>query len=219
MRRLIAIGGVALLVVVVLGVAQLVLPGIAEQRIRDRLAVSGQVYEVRVSAFPAIELLWHQADSVTVRLGEYRSSPAGLAGLLSDAGDVSTVHASATQLDTGLLTLHDATLVKHGDQLSGAAVVTERAIRSALPILQSVTPVASGDGTLTVRGTASLFGISASVDATVGARDGALVVEPDVPLGGLATITVFSNPHVEVQSIGATTTDAGFAVHATARLR
>ena len=218
MRRLIA-GGVVALLVVVLGVAQLVLPGIAEQRIRDRLSPSGQVYEVHVSAFPAIELLWHQADSVTVRLGEYRSSPAGLAGLLSDAGNVGTLHASATQIDTGLLTLRNATLVKHGDQLRGAAVVTEAAIRSALPILQSVTPVASGDGTLTVRGTASLFGISASVDATVGARDGALVVEPDVPLGGLGTITVFSNPHVEVRSIGATTTAAGFAVHATARLR
>ena len=132
---------------------------------------------------------------------------------------MSTLHASATQLDTGLLTLRDATLVKRGDQLTGTALVTEAAIRRALPILQSVTPVASGDGTLTVRGTASLFGLSASVDATVGARDGALVVAPDVPLGGLATITVFSNPHVEVQTIGAAPTASGFAVHATAQLR
>ena len=217
MRRLIAIGVVAV-VVIVLGVAQLVLPGIAEQRLRDRLAPSGQVLAVHVSAFPAIELLWHQADSVTVRLGAYRASPGHLSGLLADAGEVSTVHASATVLDTGLLTLRDATLVKHGSQLTGTAVVTEAAIRRALPILRSVTPVASGDGTLTVRGTASLFGLDASVDATIAARDGALVVEPDVPLGALATITVFSNPHVSVQSVGATPTASGFAVHATAQL-
>lgn len=219
MRRLIGAGIVVALLVLVFGVAQLMLPGIAEQRIRDRLAHSGQVLEVRVSAFPAIELLWQRADSVTVRLGQYRSSPGHLASLLADAGDVSTLHASATALDTGLLTLRDAELVKHGSQLAGSAIVTQTAIRRALPIMRSVTPVTSGDGTLTVRGTASLFGISASVDATVGARDGALVVAPDVPLGGLATITVFSNPHVEVQSIGATPTATGFAVHATAQLR
>jgi hypothetical protein len=218
MRRLIAIVIVVLLVVV-LGVAQLVLPGIAEQQLRDRLAHSGQVLEVRVSAFPAIELLWHRADSVTVRLGQYRSRPGHLASLLADAGVVSMLHASATELDTGLLTLRDATLVKRGSRLLGSAVVTEAAIRRALPLLQSVTPVASGDGNLTVRGTASVLGVTASVDATVAARDGALVVQPDVPFGALGTITVFSNPHVEVQSIGATPTASGFVVHATALLR
>ncbi len=217
MRRLVAIGVVAFLVVV-LGVAQLALPPIAEQRLRDRLENSGQVFEVHVSAFPAIELLWHQADSVTIRLGQYRSNPGHLSSLLGQAGNVGSLNASATQLDTGLLTLQDATLAKRGNQLIGTAVVTEAAIRRALPILQSVTPVASGDGTLTVRGTTSLFGLGASVDANVGARDGALVVVPDVPLGGLATITLFSNPHVEVQSIGATPTASGFAVHATAQL-
>jgi hypothetical protein len=217
MRRLVAIGIVAFLFVV-LGVGQVVLPGIAEQRLRDRLERSGQVLEVHVSAFPAIELLWHQADSVTIRLGQYRSNPGHLSSLLDQAGNVGSLNASATQLDTGLLTLHDALLVKRGDRLIGTAVVTEAAIRRALPILQSVTPVASGDGTLTVRGTASLFGFGASVDATVGARDGALVVVPDVPLGGLATLTLFSNPHVEVRSIGATPTASGFAVQATAQL-
>lgn len=217
MRRLVAIT-VVVLVVVVLGVAQLVLPGIAEQQLRDRLERNGQVLDVHVSAFPAIELLWHRADTIVVRLGHYRSAPGHLSSLLDQAGNVGTLTASATQLDTGLLTLQDATLSKHGSQLTGTAVVTEDAIRHALPILQSVTPVASGDGTLTVRGTASLLGLSASVDATVAARNGALVVVPDVPLGGLATITVFSNRHLEVQSIGATPTPSGFAVHATGEL-
>lgn len=217
MRRLAAIG-LLLLVVIVLGVGQLVLPGIAEQQIRDRLSRSGQVLAVSVSAFPAIELLWHQADTVTVRLGRYRSNPGHLGSLLTQAGDVGTLHASATELDTGLLTLLDATLAKHGNQLTGTALVTEAAIRRALPILESVTPVASSDGTLTVRGTASLFGVSASVDATVQPRDGALVVSPDVPLGGLATITVFSNPNVDVQSVGASSTAAGLLVHGTAQL-
>jgi hypothetical protein len=218
MRRLAALAFV-LVLVIVLGVGQLVLPGIAAQSLRDRLGRSGQVLSVKVSAFPAIELLWHQADSVVVRLGRYRSTPEGLAGLLAQSGDVDSLFASAAELDTGLLTLRDAALHKHGSQLSATAQVTEADIRAALPVLQSVTPVASSDGQLTVQGTASLLGVTASVDATVSAQDGALVVTPDVPFGGLATIRVFSDPRLDVQSVGATPTAAGFAVRATAQLR
>lgn len=218
MRRLAALAVVVLLVVVLV-LAQLILPGIAAQNLRDRLSRSGQVLSVEVSAFPAIELLWHQADKVVVRLGRYRSTPGGLAGLLAQAGDVDSLTASAAELDTGLLTLRNATLRKRGSELTGAARVTEADIRAALPVLQSVTPVASGNGQLTVQGTASLFGVTASVDATVRAQNGALVVSPDVPLGGLATITVFSDPRLDVQSVGATPTASGFAVRASGRLR
>jgi len=217
MRRLAALSAV-LVLLVVLVVGQLVLPGIAERSLRSRLERSGQVLAVQVHAFPAIELLWHQADSVSVRLGRYRSSPGRLSSLLDQAGEVGSLTASAAELDTGLLTLRDATLVKHGSELTGSAQVTEADLRAALPVLQSVTPVASGDGRLTLQGTATLLGVTASVDATVSAQDGALVVQPDVPFGGLATINVFSDPHLEVQSIGASPTAAGFSVRATGRL-
>src|SRR5437764_6395058 len=45
--------GVAVMFVAV----QLLLPGIAEDRLRDRLAHDGRVESVRVSAFPAVKLL------------------------------------------------------------------------------------------------------------------------------------------------------------------
>jgi hypothetical protein len=79
-------------------------------------------------------------------------------------------------------------------------------------------PVASSEGRLTLRGTASLFGVTATVDATVSASDGTLVVSPDVPFGGFATVTVFSNPRVQVESVGATTAPGGFRVTATGSL-
>lgn len=218
MRRLAALGAL-LVVVLVLVIAQLVLPGIAAQNLRDRLQRSGQVLAVQVHAFPAIELLWHQADSVVVKLGRYHSTPGNLAGLLNQARDVGSLSASVRELDTGLLTLRDATLHKRGSELTAGARITEADLRTALPVLQSVTPVASGDGRLTVQGTATLFGVTASVDATVSAQNGALVVAPDVPFGGLATLRVFSDPHVYVQSIGATPTSTGFSVTGTARLR
>lgn len=218
MRRLAGLG-LLLLVIVVLGVGQLVLPGIAAQQLRDRLARSGRVLSVQVQAFPAIELLWHHADRVVVSLGRYHSSPQGLAGLLNQAGEVDSLSASAAELDTGLLTLRDAVLTKHGDRLTGSARVTEADLRAALPILQSVTPVSSSGAGLVLQGTASLLGVTATVQATVSQQGGDLVVSPNVPLGGLATIRVFSDPRLDVQSISAAPTAAGFRVSATGTLR
>ncbi len=218
MRRLAGLGVIAL-IIVVLGAGQLLLPGIAAQRLRDRLARSGRVLSVQVDAFPAVELLWHQADRVVVALGRYRSSPQGLAGLLNQAGQVDTLSASASELDTGLLTVRDVSLTKHTNRLTGSAQVTEADLRTALPILQTVTPVASSGGALTLQGTATLFGVTATVQATVSPQGGDLVVTPNVPLGGLATIRVFSDPQLEIQGINATPTATGFRFTAAGRLR
>jgi hypothetical protein len=215
MRRLAALAFVAV-ILIVLVVAQLVLPGIATQQLRDRLERSGRVLSVSVHAFPAIELLWHQADSVDVRLATYHSTPANLGTQLGQALDVGTLHASVDELNTGLITLRNATLSKNGSQLVGAAQVTDANLRSAFPILKSVTPVASAGGQLVLRGTFSVFGFNGAVDATVGARDGNLVVTPDLPIA--PTITAFSDPHLSVESVSAAPSVGGFTVHATALL-
>jgi hypothetical protein len=217
-RRLAALG-VLLLVVALLVVAQFVLPGIAAQRLRDRLASGGQVRSVSVSAFPAIELLWHHADRVTVQLGRYRSSEAGLTKLLDESGDVGTLHARAGELDTGLLTVRDATLNKSGSALSATGQITESDLRRALPIINSVTPVASSGGRITLQGTATALGISATVTATVAPQDGELLVTPNVPFGGLATVRVFSDPRIAVTGVSARRTADGFTASATGRMR
>jgi hypothetical protein len=217
MRRLIAIGaGATVLLVLVL--AQLFLPGIAAQQLRDRLSKNGRVLSVSVSAFPAIELLWHDADKVVVRMASYRSGTGHLNSLLDETGGVATVDASAGVLTDGLLTLHDASLTKRGDELTGSATVTEADLRAAVPFIDDVAPVASSGGQLTLRGTGTFLGVSATVDATVSSQDGKLVVAPDVPFGGLATVTLFSDPHVQVQGVSATQTPGGFTVVARARL-
>jgi LmeA-like phospholipid-binding len=217
MRRIAALVVVAL-IVAVFGVAQLVLPGIATDRLHDRLARSGQVLAVQVHAFPAIKLLWHRADRVVIKVGRYRSAAGPLGNNLDETADVGSLDASAREVEVGLLTVRNAVLRKRGDTLTASAVVTEADLRASLPALQSLTPVASGGGQLTLRGTASLFGVGATVDATVRAENGALVVVPDVPFGGLATIKVFSNPHVAVQSVSAVPAPGGFTVTATGRI-
>jgi predicted enzyme related to lactoylglutathione lyase len=216
MRRLTALAIVLAVIVLLLVVAQLVLPGIAAQRLRDRLAKSGQVLDVHVSAFPAIELLWHQADRVVVRLRTYHSNPGPLSSLLEQTADTGSLDASASEFDTGLVNLHDAVLRKRGHALTGSATVTASDLRSALGgAIQDVQPVASGGGQLTLQGT--VLGVTA--DATLRAENGALVVQPDVPILNFVTVTVFSDPHVEVQGVGAADAPGGFSVSANARLK
>ena len=208
--------GVVLLVLVL---PQLILPGIAADRIKDRLGHRGKVESVDVSAFPAIELLWHHADTVKVRMDTYSAGLSDLTSDLAKTADAGSLDASVGLLDTGLLKLHDATLRKRGSQLTGAARVTEADLSAALPILSNVQPVASDAGGLTFRGTASLLGISATVDATLSVQNGKLVITPDVPFGGLATLQVFSDPRVQVSSVSAAPTPDGFSVTAQARLK
>jgi hypothetical protein len=217
-RRLIALA-VAGVVLLALIVAQLALPGVAEQELRDQLSQSGTVLEVKVSAFPAVKLLWHHADSVVVRMGRYQSGSGALGNKLGETASVGKLDASVQEFVSGALTLRNAALLKRGDRLTGSATVLNADLRAAVPFLGNVQPIASGEGRLTLRGTASLLGLNATVDATVSALNGALVVAPNVPFGGIATITLFNDPHVKVQSVSAVAVPGGFRVSATATVQ
>ena len=92
-------------------------------------------------------------------------------------------------------------------------------LRAAVPFLDNVRPVAASGGQLILRGTASLLGLDASVDAVVAARDGALVVAPDAPFGGIATITLLNDSHVRMESVSAVTVPGGFRLVARAQVQ
>src|SRR5256885_14921748 len=108
MRRLIAAAIVLAVLVLLSVVAQLVLPGIAENRIRDRLAHDGRVESVHVSAFPAVKLLWGRADRVTVRMANVRAAVGRLGGLIRRTADARRVDASPRALGVPTLRLRAA---------------------------------------------------------------------------------------------------------------
>jgi hypothetical protein len=211
--------GVAVLAFAVLALAQVLLPRIAAQDLRHRLSRSGEVEHLEVHAFPALELLWHHADRVVVRMRTYRSSTGSLARLLGQSVDVDQLDATAARFSSGLLALRDARLRKRGGVLTGEARVSEADVRAALPGLD-VRPVASGGGQLVLEGSVNVLGARVSLRARAGAQGGRLVVEPEgLPLGGLATITVFDDPHVAIESVGAEPAPDGFRLSARGRLR
>jgi hypothetical protein len=129
------------------------------------------------------------------------------------------VRASVGELDARLLTLRDVSLRKQGGELTGSALVTQPDLRAALPLIQSVQPVASANGRLTLRATVSVLGVAAAVDLTLQAQDGALVLTPNLPLGGLGRITLFASRRVYVQEVGGAAVTNGFSAFVRARLR
>jgi hypothetical protein len=216
-RRTIAIG--VLFVAALLVAAQLLLPAVGERRLRDRLGRDGRVTRVEVHAFPAIKVLWHRADRVVARMSSASAGTGKLADLLASTRDAGEVDARVGELKVTLLRLRDARLRKRGDLLQGRATVTTADLSGALPPGFTLRPVASGGGALVFEGTAAFLGRTLRARAVVVARDGKLLIAPDVPFGGLAALTVFSDPRVAVEGVGAQAAPGGFTFTASARLR
>ncbi|WP_249012149.1 hypothetical protein [Conexibacter sp. DBS9H8] len=201
------------------GVGQLVLPGIAAQTIRSRLAPHGNVLSARVSVFPAIELLFGAADRVSVVMGHYRADAAQVASDLEQAAGVNVLQVRVHSVTAGLLTLTGVTVTKRGTLVTGSGDISEATLRGAVPFLSSVTPVASAGGQLTLLGTANVpFLGPVSAEATVSAVNGSVVVA-GAGLFSIFHLTVFSDPHLEVLSVAGARRPGGLSISVRARYR
>jgi hypothetical protein len=210
-HRIRGIGLVVVIVVVGLVVlAQVVLPPVAAKRVEDRVGRYGTVVDAHVSAFPAVELLWGKADTVTVNAGTLTLTPAQIGSLLWEARDARdmTVSARAVNLRVPVLLptglpVSGVRMEKHGSSIHATATLTQTQLDGALPSGVHVQPVAAGEGEVQVRASGGLFGVEASIEAVVRPLEGKLVAEPKgFPLAGIATVTLFSDPHLKVESVG-----------------
>jgi hypothetical protein len=209
----------AVIVAALLAGSQVVLPILAERRIADDLAGAGDLERVSVEAFPALKLLLDRADRVEIRMGDARLAPGPLTTLLSGTREVGELDARAATLRIGPLLVRDVVITKRAGGFEGQALLEPEALAAALPPQVGFRPVGSDDGSLLLEATAGLFGLRATVRARLSARDGALVIAPEGGLlGGLASLTVFRDPRVEVTGIGARETPEGYRLRASGRL-
>lgn len=190
--------------------AQLLLPTLAAKRVRDRVARYGTVKSVSVSAFPAFELLWGKADSVNVGAGSLSVPASKVAALLWEAHTVGDMRFGADYATlTGIpsltegLTVSDLHTRKRGSTISASATLTQQRLNEALPTGFRIEPVASGNGEVEARASGGLFGVQASIAVLVKPLEGRLVAEPQgFPLASLATVTLFSDTHLKIGSVG-----------------
>ncbi|MFZ1155300.1 MAG: LmeA family phospholipid-binding protein [Solirubrobacteraceae bacterium] len=205
-RIALAVGGTVVLLLVL---AQLLLPTLAAKHVSDRLARYGTVKHVSVHAVPALELLWGKADSVNVSAGTLTMTPAQVASLLPEARNVSHLTMSVDAMSLRIASLPNSLSIsnlhmeKHDSVIQMRATLTQQQLTEALPSGFRVEPVASGGGQVEVKASGGLFGVQASIAALVKPLEGRLVAEPQgLPLASLATVTLFSNPSLKVESIG-----------------
>lgn len=231
--------GAAGLLLLLLVLAQLVLPGIATDRLRDSLRPHGTVQSVSVESFPAVTLLWHHADKVTVQMttygdssptatggadqgpgGQLRSGTQRLADFLASTSAADSLDARVGQLKVGRVALESVLLRKRGPELTGSGYASYGDIGAALPPYLQIRSFAGGGGELVFTGAASLLGRHAIVRMRLLARGGALVVQPDVGpfLPSVLSLTVFKDPRVIVESVAAAPASGGFDLSVRARL-
>jgi len=191
---------VPLLLLLALAILQVALPPIATLIMRGRLG-HAKIQQVSLSAFPAIKLLWGDADNVTLRLTSDNIQAHQVSGMLGEAAGVNTVDARIGRMTVGPLTMRDVSFQKRGSNATVTLQIRQSDLQAALPIIRSVTPISSSNGQLTLRGTANILGLTPSVTMIVAARGGRVVIAPTGFIGLLATITVFSDPHMYVNSV------------------
>jgi hypothetical protein len=198
-----ALLGLAVLAAVVFGLGQLVLPGLAASRIRDTLLAKGEGVSVSVSAFPAVMLLFGHADSVVVHVHAMRAAGHGdLAALLKRVAQTDRLSATIEKMSVLGLELQDVSLYKRGSNAVASAIVTRKAIASALPADISLSGRQEGQSTLQLTVTAHVLGHAVSPSARLKVDSGALQIAPTIPLIGFLRITVFSDPLVSLDGIG-----------------
>lgn len=218
--RILLAGGA--LIVLLLVLAQLVLPGIAAHRIRDRVARYGTVLSTSVSAFPAVELLWGHAESASVKATRLHTTPKQTVKLLSDARNINKLNLAVDAVKQGPLALHNVSVAKHGDAVLASASLSQAVIHTTLAGGIDLQPTVS-NGQLLMRASGGLFGQSASITALVSAQNGDLIVAPQGGfLASLARITLFTDPRLEIDNLAARvdpTNASDYRVSLSARLR
>ncbi|HYM45986.1 MAG TPA: hypothetical protein VES65_07485 [Solirubrobacteraceae bacterium] len=195
--------GAAVAAVAALALAQALGPGIAAERVRERVGRYGTVKSVKVKAWPAVKLLWGNVDEVRVKAGALKLSVAQTAGLVAEAKGTARVDASAEVVREGPLRLRDVHFEKRGSELRGEGVMSEGDVKEALPPGFDVTLVGSEGGAVEVKASGGLFGMGASVEAVAKAQEGKLVAQPKASqLEGLELV-LFADPRVYVEGVEA----------------
>lgn len=221
-RALLAVVG---LLVVALIAAQLLLPGVAENRLKSDLETQGSDVTVSVKAFPAVKLLFGRADDVTIDVANLRPDETGedgdsLSDLLAETKKTKKLDVHVNVLEDKLLRIEDVRLTKDGDNLTAVVKLRKSDVDEALPAELELVDRDVPNG-LAVAGSTDVFGEQIEAEANIYADDdGTLVLEPsDELLGDLVSVPIFEDDRVAVDSMSAKNSGDGYEVTARGHTR
>jgi hypothetical protein len=191
------------------GLGELLLPSLAEHRLRQALSANSEGVTVRVAAEPGLKLLFGHADRVDVRIRQMRSGRGHLGDLLARTGHTDRLDATVGQLVTHGLQVTDVSLRKRGRVLTARATVTRQAIADALPSWVRLREQAAGRNALAFSASARALGHTVRATVLVRADGGRLLLEPKSPVGALLHLTLFADPRTTIDAISSKTLQNG----------
>ena len=221
-RALLAVAG---LIVLALIAAQLLLPGVAEQRLKSDLERQASAVEVSVKAFPAVKLLFGHADDVTIDIANLRPDEDRRRGRVA-AGparrDAQGRQAGRSRQGArGPPPAHRGRAAeKERQRAHRRRALRKSDVDAALPAELELVDREVPNG-LAVAGSTDVFGELIEAEANIFADDdGSLVLEPsDDLLGELVSVPIFEDDRVAVDSISAQISGDIYIVTARGHLR
>jgi hypothetical protein len=218
MRRRNVAAGAVLSLTLAATTTELMLPAIAENRVRDELATMGSVTTVEVSTLPAVKLLFGGVDSVAIRMSS-ATLDAGAVDpeMLDRAGDVDALDAQIDTLRVGPFDVESVVLKKRGETLDAEATLDVHQIESLVPGAQLTV-----DGGMIVLSLAKLplpLPLPGPVRFQIELENGVVVARP---LGVLSSLlpaqALLDRPELSVTALHSSITNDVLTVNATATL-
>jgi hypothetical protein len=219
-RALVMAAGV---LVALLLLAQALLPRLAERQVRAALGPEAGGVHVEIAATPAVKLLWHRADRVTITVDRLRPHTSGD----GSTGEILAGLNVARKLDVriGDLQAHGAHLRgvdvhKDGPTVTAHADVDLRALRGLLPRGLRVEPLSAPNGQIRLDGTVKVLGSRVHARGALLADRGRIVVRPEgLPFGSLIGVPVFADERLAIERLGARRSGDGVVLNARGHVR
>jgi len=175
---------------------------------------------ISVSAFPALKLLFGEADRVTVHVHEMGAASGGTVPELIDrAAAAADVNVTVARLYIGGIPIEGVSLDKRGRSVRLQGTLSRRAVEAVLPGRIALVARQDGKQAIGVTLLASGSGKAMSIPARLEVSGGDLRVRPQLTLAGDRTVNVFADRRVALEGIRILTAGERFTLQITARYR
>jgi hypothetical protein len=209
--------------VALLLLAQALLPRLAEHEVRAALGPQARGVHVAIAATPAVKLLWHRADRVTITVDKLRPSASGggsTGQILADLNVARKLDLRIGDLQAHGVHLRGVDVHKDGPTVVAHADVDLRVLQGLLPRGLRVEPLSARNGEIRVAGRLAVLGSRVHARGALLADRGRIVVRPEgVPFGSLVSVPLFSDDRLAVDGVGARRSDDGVVLSARGHLR
>jgi hypothetical protein len=219
-RALVLAGGV---LVALLLLSQALLPRLAEREVRGALGPQARGVHVAIAATPAVKLLWHRADRVTITVDRLqpRASGGGSTGeILAGLNVARKLDLRIGDLQAHGVHLRGVNVHKDGPTVAAHADVDLRVLQGLLPRGLRVEPLSAPNGEIRLDGRLTVLGSRVHARGALLADRGRIVVRPEgLPFGSLVSVPLFSDDRLAVDGVGARESDDGVVLSARGHLR